>query len=146
LILACNIPAIATSNTTRTPLPTLTPTPLFYRWEAAQIVRAIRATGLECEDIHLMEPKEYGPIPALATQGVRFSIPSVCPDCSGMVLSFNDPAALEATKRFYTEAKPENNPEISSWVFEKDNILLQFSGELSKAQALRYGAVLFRLE
>ncbi len=144
IVLACGSPAVTVSQPTRTPLPTLTPTPIFYRWDAAEVVRAINAVGLEYEDAHVMTQEEYGALPALAAQGVRFSIPSVCPDCGGLVLSFNDPAALETTKTFYTETAI--NPDMSAWVFEKDNILLQLSGQLSEARALQYGAVLVRLD
>jgi len=35
---------------------------------------------------------------------------------------------------------------LSSWVFEKDNILLQLSGQLPESQALQYGAVLTHLQ
>ena len=145
-ILGCSTPTVIRPQVTRTPLPTLTPTPVFYRWEAVKIIRAIRAAGLENENAHLMTAEEYGSIPALAVQGIRFSLPSICPDCGGLVLSFNDPAALTATETYYAEVTAENNPDLSSWVFVKDNILLQLSGQLSEAQAFRYGAILIRLD
>ena len=63
-----------------------------------------------------------------------------------MILSFNDPAALNAVKKFYMEATAQDTPQLSSWVFEKDNILLQLNGQLPEAQALRYGTVLIRLD
>ena len=146
IILVCGSSIFASSQLTRTPLPTLTPTPLFAHWSAAEVMRAIKEAGLENQNAHLMRPDEYDPIPALAVQGIYFSIPSVCPDCSGMVLSFNDPAALESTKSFFIETKANDHAALSSWVFERDNILLQLSGQLAETKARQYGAVLSRLQ
>ena len=145
-VLSCGTSSLVTPPIPRTPLPTLTPTASFYRWDAVRVVRAIQAAGLESENVHHMGPEEFGAIPALASQGIRFSIPSVCLNCQGTVLSFNDSAALESTKIYYTEATAESDPALSSWVFEKNNILLQLSGELPEAQALRYGTILINLD
>ncbi len=144
--LSCGIPNLVTTPINRTPLPTLTPTPPFFRWDAIRVVRAIQVAGLESKNAHHMDPEEFGAIPALASQGIRFSIPSVCPNCQGTVLSFDDSAALESTKTYYTEATIESDPALSSWVFEKNNILLQLSGELPEAQALQYGTILINLD
>ena len=70
LTLACGAFVPTGALPTRTPLPTLTPTPRFVRWDAAQVMRAIKAAGLEHKDPHFMQPEEFGSIPALATQGI----------------------------------------------------------------------------
>src|SRR5262245_2990098 len=111
-LLACGHSATAL-RVSRTPLPTLTPTVVFPRWEAEHVVRAILRTGLECETIQTMVPEEERELPELKAQGVRFSTPSICPDCGGMVLSFDQKEALEAAKRYYLQASPEANPETS---------------------------------
>ena len=141
-ILACGTPAIGGPNPTRTPLPTLTPTPSFQRWGAPHIVRAIHAANLEGEDAHPLRVEEYGAIPALAAEGIRFSTPSFCSGCGGLVLSFDDPNDLETTKAYFIET---NDPAAPTWVFVKDNILLQLSGQIPEAQALEYGTVLLGL-
>ena len=141
-LLACGAPAIIGPNSTRTPLPTLTPTPSIRRWGAPHIVRAIRAARLECEDTHPLTAEEYGAIPALAAEGIRFSTPSLCPDCGGLVLSFDNPNHLETTKMYFIET---NHPAAPAWVFVKDNILLQLSGQIPESQALEYGNVLVGL-
>ena len=96
-LIACGSPALIAPQPTRTSLPTLTPTPVFQRHGASHIVRALQAAGLEGEDTHPLTREEYGSIPALASEGIRFSTPSLCPDCGGLVLSFEDPNDLEAT-------------------------------------------------
>jgi hypothetical protein len=143
-LLACGNAAAA--RVSRTPLPTLTPTVVFPRWEAEQVIRAIRRAGLECEAIQTLAPEEYGVLPALEAQGVRFSTPSICPDCAGMVLSFDQKEALEAAKQYYLQASPEANPETSAWVFVKDNILLHLNPEMPRSQALQYGGALVKLK
>lgn len=144
-LLACGSPVIASPSSLGS-LPTLTPTALFPRWEATYVMRAIRRAGLVCEDIHLMAPEEYGALPSLASQGVRFSTPSLCPECGGMVLSFDRVNTLEATKLYYLNASAPGEPGASSWVFVKDNVLVQLSGEIPRAQAIRYGSVLVHLK
>jgi hypothetical protein len=62
-----------------------------------------------------------------------------------MVLSFDNQNALESAKSFYVEASAADNS-ISSWVFAKDNILLQLNGEIPEAEALAYGSILIKLE
>ncbi len=144
VILICGSLTFGGPSVTRTPLPTLTVTPVFYQWNTDEVMRMMQLTGLETETIHVMTPEEYGSIPVVAAQGLRFSIPSSCPHCEGIVFSFNTPTDLDIIKRFYTSSK--NNPQASAWVFEKDNILLHLSGDLPEAQALQYGAVLIRLD
>lgn len=138
-LLACGAPAIIAPNPTRTPLPTLTPTPPFQRWGARHIIRAIQAANLESKDAHPLTAEEYGAIPALAVEGMRFSTPSLCPDCGGLVLSFDNLNDLEATKAYFIETNHSATP---AWVFVKDNILLQLSGQIPEAQALEYGTIL----
>lgn len=146
IMLVCGSSMFASAQITRTPLPTLTPTPQFYRWRAAAVVEAIRQAGLETQNARVMKPDEYGPIPALAAQGVYFSVPSACPACGGIVLAFNTSQDLETTKLFFTQTRADDNSAVSSWVFERDNVLLQLSGQMSEAQARQYGAVLIRLQ
>ena len=143
-LLACG--NSATARVSRTPLPTMTPTVVFPRWEAEHVVRAILRAGLECETVHVLAPEEYTVPPALEAHGVRFSTPSICPNCGGIVLSFNQKEALEATKQYYLQASPEANPETSAWVFVKDNILLPLSPEMPRSQALQYGGALVKLK
>src|SRR5688500_14796538 len=115
-LLACGN-AATVSRVSRTPLPTLTPTVVFPRLEAEHLVRAILRAGLECETIQTMTPEEHGALPTVEAQGVRFSTPSICPNCGGIVLSFDQKEALEAAKHYYLQASPEgSNPEISAWV------------------------------
>jgi hypothetical protein len=144
-LLACGHSATA-SRVSRTPLPTLTPTVVFPRWEAEHVIRAILRAGLECEAIQTMTPEEYGDLPVLEAQGVRFSTPSICPHCGGIVLSFDQKEALEAAKQYYLQASPEPNSETSAWVFVKDNILFHLSPEIPRSQALQYGGAFVKLK
>ncbi len=144
--LACGTYLFGPPSVTHLSLPTLTPTPVFARWSAIEVMRTIKDINLEAEQVHLLNPQEYGSLPPLAIEAIRFSTPSLCPNCGGTILSFDDPIALQTIKTYYTQINPQDDPTLSSWVFEKDNILIQLSGELSEARALQYGSVLIRLE
>jgi hypothetical protein len=91
-----------------------------------------------------MTDSDYGLAPALATEGVRFLIPSLCKTCAGRVMSFRSPADLDDTRRFYEEGG--GAALAFSWLFVKDNILVQIDGRLPEATARRYELALSGLQ
>lgn len=91
---------------TATPLPaTTTPspssTPEFTRWTGQQVIDAFQASGLEVGDYREMVKDDYGKAPMMASEGIRFLIPSLCSDCGGRVMAFDTPSGLDATKVYY---------------------------------------------
>ena len=88
-----------------------------------------------------MTKDDYGLAPMMAVEGIRFLIPSLCPDCGGRVLSFASPEDLEVTKMYYVELG-RASAMFFSWVFVKNNILVQINGDLPEERAEQYEAAL----
>jgi len=88
-----------------------------------------------------MTKDDYGMAPMTAVEGIRFLIPSLCPDCGGRVLSFASPEDLEMTKAYYVELG-RASAIFFSWVFVKDNILVQINGDLPEERAKQYEVAL----
>src|SRR5574340_608128 len=128
-----------------TPTPEATPTPTFARWTTADAVAAIQAAGLEFVDPHPMTKDDYGMAPMSAAEAVRFLLPSVCSDCGGRLYSFSSQADLELMKNYYEELGRQSAL-FFSWVFVKDNLLLQINGDLPEGQALKYKVVMDGLQ
>lgn len=115
--------------------------PRWAKWTTAQGVAALQAASLEVVNPQPMSASDYGLAPLVATEGKRFVLPSVCADCSGRLVALPSPAALQQLRTYY-ESLGKNNAAFFSWVFVKDNLLLQLNGELSELEARRYEAAL----
>jgi hypothetical protein len=134
---------------TETPEPTPTlqasPTPAFQRWSSENALAAFHAAGLEAEGSRPMTRDDYGIAPLSAVEGTRFLIPSLCADCGGRILSFANQEDLELMRRFYEEMGRQSAA-FFSWVFEKDNVLVQINGDLPESRAREYEAALENME
>lgn len=111
------------------------------KWTSEQGLAALRSVNLEAENARPMAADDYGLAPMRAKEGQRFFLPSLCADCGGRVFSFTRQADLQAMKSFY-EAQAKQSAAFFSWVFVKDNLLLQLNGELPKEKADAYNAAL----
>lgn len=125
--------------------PTLTPepspTPTFQRWTSRDVVEAFKSASLEVEEARPMTKDDYGMAPMRAIEGTRFLIPSLCSDCGGRIFSFSSQEDLNLTKTYYEELG-KSSAMFFSWVFVKDNILVQINGDLPEEQAKKYEAAL----
>lgn len=128
-----------------TAIPTITPTPVFQKRVSADVIAAFQAAGLESENTRPMTDDDYGIAPNVAEEGTRFFLPSLCDGCGGRVFSFSSPQNLEILKTYYVTIS-ESSPAFFTWVFEKDNILVQINGDLPEEQARQYEAALETLE
>lgn len=128
-----------------TPTPEATPTPTFARWATADAIAAIQTAGLEFVDPHPMTKDDYGMAPMSATEAVRFLLPSVCSDCGGRLYSFSSQADLELMRNYYEELGRQSAL-FFSWVYAKDNLLIQINGDLPEDQALMYKDALENLK
>ena len=115
--------------------------PKWNKWTSDQALQAIQAAKLEAENVRAIEPKDYGLAPMLAKEGKRLYLPSLCDECGGRLLVFTNKSDLEKTKAFY-DAQAKESAVFFSWVFVKDNLLLQLNGEMPKEQAEAYNAAL----
>jgi hypothetical protein len=128
-----------------TPTPEITPTPQFALWDAAQVVDAFKSAGLEAEGTYQMTKDDYGAAPMMATEGIRFLIPSICADCGGRILEFDNLSGLAATQIYYEELGKQS-AWFFSWVLVKDNILVQINGKLPEDKATQYQEALEDLQ
>ncbi len=131
-----------TPMTTQTPyvvvvMATSSPAPKLERWTADQVINAFVAAGLEAENSAIMTKDDYGFAPMMAKKGIRFLIPSLCADCGGRVMEFDDQQSLEIVKAYY-EDMGKSSAAFFSWVYVKDNILVQINGDLPADQAAKY--------
>lgn len=133
VVTATSIPQTAT--------PEVTATPTFMRWTADQAADAIIAAGLEFADPKMMTREDYGTGPMSAYEGIHFFVPAICSDCGGRVFSFANQDDLDLTRSYYEELG-RISAALFSWIFVKDNILVQINGDLPAAQALPYLAAL----
>ncbi|HDD61369.1 MAG TPA: hypothetical protein ENF22_02405 [Chloroflexi bacterium] len=135
---------IITIVVTATPEPP-TPAPKFQAWTSEQAIEAFKTANLEAENTRPMTKDDYGAAPFVAEEGTRFFIPSLCADCGGRAISFSNREDLDLVKNYYVELG-EASSWFFSWVFEKDNILIQINGDLPEEQALKYQAALDNME
>jgi len=122
-----------------TSLPTQSTT--FQKWSSSQVVNAFHSAGLEAENARPMTTDDYGMAPTTPVEGTRFLIPSLCQDCGGRILTFASQQDLEVTGQFYVEAG-RTSAVLFSWVFAKDNVLVQINGDLPEVKARQYEAAL----
>ncbi len=163
LLTSCNYPFIQTVEVTRvqtvvvtelmvvvvtaTPAATIglpvasgTPNP-FVVFTSEQVAQVFRREGLEVDHPRPMTADDYGLVPMLASEGTRFFIPSICADCGGRIMSFANKQDLTIVQDYYAQME-HFGAVLASWVYVKDNILLEINGDLPEADAQKYAAVL----
>jgi len=128
---------------TATPEPTatVTPTPVFSVWGGEDVQAAILSAGLEYSDPREMKPEDFGMAPMVADEAVRFLIPSLCADCGGRTFILSSQADLDSLAEYYNELS-KASAMFFSWVFVKDNILIQLNGTLPEETAQKYQSAL----
>lgn len=111
----------------------------FQKWNNSQVVAAFKAAGLEVENPRPMsKPQDYGAAPTVATEGTQFTVPSLGEGGSGHIYSFASEDDLERMVQYYANASTDN----FSWVYVRDNILVQVDGRLPEEKAKQYEAAL----
>jgi hypothetical protein len=123
----------------------MTPTPAYQKWNNDQVIAAFQAAGVEMKDPRPMTKDDYGLSPMSAIMGTRFLTPSVCADCGGRIFTFATPKDLEISQTYYTNLS-KVSAALFSWVFVKDNILVQINGDMKEEQARKYETVLKNLK
>ena len=109
------------------------------QWTTAQVLAAFKAARLEATNPRPMSQEDYGQVPMVATEAIRFFMPSLGGTKGGHVFSFATDADLETVRKYYQNGSGAAKP---PWIFVRDNILVQINGELSSAQAQRYQSAL----
>jgi len=107
---------------------------------AGAIVTAFRNAGLEIQGERAMKPEDYGDAPKLCT-GTLFLVPSLGANKGGHVFVCERREEMLSIKTFYN-VRGQGNPELRSWTFSKDNVLLQIDGSMPRDKAKLYEAAL----
>lgn len=84
-----------------------------------------------------MTQEDYGSVPQVAQEGIRFFLPSLGGNKGGRIYSFASNSDLQAVKQYY--AAQSGTP---PWIFVRANILVQIHGDLPKDRALQYQGAL----
>jgi len=124
-----------------TVIPTVEPTRAFAKWNSDQALGAFVNAGLEVGRMRWMTTDDYGSAPKLAMDGTRFFIPSLCADCGGRIFAFDNQAGMDATAEYYLSLI-QSDPSSFSWIFMKDNIIVQLNGDTPETLARKYEAAL----
>ncbi|HCS40363.1 MAG TPA: hypothetical protein DIW44_12365 [Anaerolineaceae bacterium] len=117
-----------TPTITSTATPDVTSTPVFAKWTIKQAESALYAAGAEYVSPSSMGPSDYGMAPMVASEAIHFLVPSLCSDCGGRLYSFSTPGNLAAMRSYYVSLG-QQSAAFFSWVYVKDNILIQINGE-----------------
>lgn len=105
-------------------------------WRSSDVVDAFLAAGLECQDPQPLAVDD-GTAPFVAAEATRCMVPGACEGCSGRIYSFDNQVELSKAKRYYTDLG-DQDPQFVSWIYTKDNILVQLNGRLPQDQATMY--------
>ena len=109
------------------------------------VITAFRSAGLMAEVIQGASKDERdGLSPFMVIDTRRFRI-SANDEEMGMVLSFANRYDMEQLKNYYLRLN-RSLPQFGSWLFVKDNILLQINHEVPESKARAYAAVLYTLD
>jgi hypothetical protein len=92
-----------------------------------------------------MAREDYGIAPLVATEGIRFLIPSLCEDCSGRIMVFASAEDLQTLKSYYDELG-RASALLFSWTFTRGNVLVQINGDLPEEQAHAYEQALMSID
>ncbi|MCS7260034.1 MAG: hypothetical protein NZ765_04535 [Anaerolineae bacterium] len=112
-------------------------------WQTADVVNAFWDAGLECEDPQPLAVDD-GTAPFTADEATRFMLPSVCDGCSGRIYSFSDQEQLNRARDYYIELG-EQDPQYFSWIYVRENILVQLNGRMPEERAQLYRQALMRM-
>ena len=104
------------------------------------VIAAIQAAGLECAEVHELAPAEYKLAPYVG-RGLRFMLPSHGPDYGGRVFYVAAPTERAELRAFYEEMG-RASAILASYLYERDNILLQIPGDVPLEIARQYQAAL----
>jgi hypothetical protein len=112
---------------------------------AERVIRQFQQAGLEAADPRPMTADDYGLAPLVCQDNsMRFFIPSLGPNAGGRVFVCPSTDEVDELKLFYAR-QGQQNPELRSWTFVNERVLVQLNGGLPQEQAERYGEVLNEL-
>jgi hypothetical protein len=109
------------------------------------VITAFHSAGLEAEVIRGATKEERdGPALGVVVDARRFRI-SAKDEEMGIVLCFQNLRDMRRMQNYYLGLN-RSLPQFSSWLYAKDNILLQINREVSESKAHAYAQVLDALD
>ncbi len=118
-----------------------TPSPTLTRWSAQRVLQAFQSAGLEVADPRPMTADDWGLVPRLAAEGTRYFTPSVCSDFGGRIMSFASQEDLNIVRDYYDQMASYSSV-LLSWIFVRDNILVQINATMPRENAAQYETTL----
>ncbi len=106
------------------------------RITADDLIAAFRRAGLEADEPTAMAPDDYGLAPFVC-KGTRFLIPSLGEDSGGRIFICERKEDLDLLARYYNQLG-RSTALFFSWVFVRDQVLLQINGSLTEDVARKY--------
>lgn len=114
-------------------------------WRASNVIGAFQAAGLTARVVHGAAKDERDGFSAFRViEAVRFRISENDKEM-GMVLCFETAADREQVQSYFL-ALNRSLPQFRSWLFVKDNILLQINHEVPEQEARAYANILETLD
>lgn len=113
-------------------------------YTSQDVIDAFQAAGLEAENPTTMAAEDYGAAPMVG-EGTRFFVPSLGEGSGGRVVVADNAEDRDKLADFYISMGKESAL-LFSWVFVKDNTVVQINGSLDEATARQYEAALAAME
>lgn len=104
------------------------------------VITAFKNAGLEAENPHQMTKDEYGLAPYVCV-GTRFLIPALGADNGGRIFICTNREDQDLLVNYYKELGRQSAA-FYSWVFVKNNIVVQINGDLPEVTARKYEVAL----
>ncbi len=120
--------------------------PFQQKTKGQQVVDLFNSAGLEAKNPTPMKKEDFGPTPQVAIEAIHFYAPSIdnTGTAGGRVMVFSSQRDLEIVRDYYI-GLGDSSRLFFSWVFIKDNVLVQINGDLPQLKALQYDAALNKL-
>lgn len=109
-----------------------------------QVVDAFRAADLEVGEVKEMAvPDDWGLLP-MGEEGLHFLLPSLCEDCGGRAMLFEDEEQANRVKAYY-DGLDDASAMLFTWAFQRGRLVVQLNGDLPEERARQYEEVLDNL-
>ena len=121
--------------------------PSFQRWQTTDAVQAFQAVGLPIEILQLSKDERDLFSNQVTLQSKQFVIPAQGDPtlARGIIFSFQNEKDLQQVRDYYM-ALDNSLPQYASWLFVKDNLLLQINRNVPAEVAKQYAEALNLLD
>lgn len=110
-------------------------------WRSGEVIAAFHQAGLPAEVVRgATKDGRDGFASLMVTDAVQFRLSDEDMEM-GTVFCFKNKSDLERLKSYY-QSLNESLPQFSSWLYVKDNVLLQINHEVPEEKARTYAAAL----